>query len=65
MYRTMTPSILDTRHIHRLITLTPGREEMETVVRCSSCSRIMLVEDDCDHAEECVAKFNQSVGMKN
>jgi hypothetical protein len=53
MYSRLTQSIPKLRHVHQLITLIPGHDEMDTVVRCSSCGRIMLVEDAEDHSESC------------
>ena len=49
MYSRPTQSILNTRHIHKLITLSPGKgEDMDTVLRCATCDRIVLMEPKDD-----------------
>jgi hypothetical protein len=47
MYTKVTQSNVSSSHVHKLITLTPGKgEELDTVLRCATCGRIMLMEHD-------------------
>ena len=48
MFTKVTQSNVSSSHGHKLITLTPGKgEDMDTVLRCALCGKIMLME----HAE--------------
>jgi len=47
MYTKSTQSILKSTHLHQLITLSPGKDtELDTVLRCTACGRIMLMEHE-------------------
>jgi hypothetical protein len=47
MYTKVTQSNVSSSHVHKLITITPGKgEELDTVLRCATCGRIMLMEHD-------------------
>ena len=47
MYTKSMQSIIKSQHVHKLITLSPGKDtELDAVLRCTTCGRIMLAEHD-------------------
>ena len=47
MYTKSTQSNIKSQHVHRMITLSPGRDtELDAVLRCTACGQIILAEHD-------------------